>query len=153
LPVTQPRSQSGSWTLTRAGQLSSVRRELQRVVQQHRPAADVPAAGLAALAERLALVVTELASNALRHAAPPVGVVLSSGTDGWLVVVTDPWPAAAPIPREPDAERGGGQGLHLVQALSQHVGWYATLEQKSVWAQVRDEPSPELAAILRRTTR
>jgi hypothetical protein len=149
-PIAQPRSQCGAWTVARAGQLAGVRREIRGLVGPRRPGpvGTIPG-GLAAASERLALLVTELAGNALRHASPPVRVVLHQGIDGWLLVVTDRRPGALLVPREPDPERGGGQGLHLVGALAERVGWYPGRGRKTVWALVRDEPPAGLLATLR----
>lgn len=120
------------------------------MVGRQRPGQPAGSASLASVSERLALVVTELAGNALRHASPPVHVLLQVGTDGWLLMVTDRRPGAAPAVREPDPEQGGGRGLHLVRALSQGVGWYAASGRKCVWALLGDEPPPALLATLRR---
>jgi hypothetical protein len=135
--------------VARAGQLAGIRREIRDLVQRRRPAPRAPAS-LAAASERLALVVTELAGNALRHASPPVRVALQVGSDGWLLVVTDRRPGALPMAREPDPERAGGQGLNLVGMLAERVGWYAGRGGKTVWALIRDEPPPGLLATLRR---
>lgn len=128
-----------------------VRREIRRAVGRNRP--QEPLRGLASVAERLALVATELAGNALRHATPPVDVRLQVGADGWLLVVSDPRPGEGPAVREREPDVAGGQGLHLVWAVSDLVGWYTAHGRKTVWALVGDEPPPGLQESLRRVTR
>lgn len=140
--------------MARASQLAGIRREIRGLVVPRRSGPSGRASGsLAVASERLALVVTELAGNALRHASPPVHVALHRGVDGWLLVVTDRRPGALPVAREPDPDRGGGQGLNLVNALAERVGWYPGRGRKSVWALVRDEPPAGLMATLRAAAR
>jgi anti-sigma regulatory factor (Ser/Thr protein kinase) len=95
----------------------------------------------------VAVVVSELLSNAVRHglvpaARPPAtGIrlgLLHSGPS-ILCAVTDP-SAAPPVPREPDWLDEGGRGLHVIASLSD--GWGACLDVpgqpgKVVWAAFR----------------
>src|SRR5262249_50101433 len=87
-------------------------------------------------AERLLLVSGELAANGLRHARPPITLALSYSEGLWLVVVSDPLKLNGSVLREPDPEGGRGIGLHLVLAVSEHVGWHASRTAKHVWAVV-----------------
>ena len=48
--------------------------------------------------DRAVLVIDELASNALRHGAPPAGLLLWAADDRWTVVVSDSAPDRAPTP-------------------------------------------------------
>jgi len=98
----------------------------------------------------VAVVVSELLSNAVRHGLapaggpPPAGIrlgLLHSGPT-ILCAVTDP-SDAPPVPREPDWLDEGGRGLHVIASLSD--GWGACLDVpgqagKVVWAAFRTAP-------------
>ncbi|MFJ7332237.1 ATP-binding protein [Streptomyces sp. NPDC101110] len=91
--------------------------------------------GLDNLADLAALLVSELVTNALRHATGPIGVrlVRRSGLDGALLVeVSDPLPDP---PRERDArpEDESGRGLHLVASASRRWGTRPGAAGKTVW--------------------
>jgi hypothetical protein len=91
----------------------------------------------------IAVVVSELLTNALRHARPgsgdawprrPVRLGLLQLRPCVLCAVADP-STAAPVPRPPGSLGETGRGLHIVCALSD--GWgYTTLGDtgKVVWA-------------------
>jgi serine/threonine-protein kinase RsbW len=116
------------WTLAAPPELQFLRAALQRAVH------DQPAADPADLAERLAIVATELAGNALRHGHPPAVVILQR-SDGKLVVdVLDNDAKSTPAPDEDRAAGAGGLGLVLAQRLAHDVGWYPTSAGKGVWA-------------------
>jgi len=108
-----------------------VRRELRAAVR-HLPWPTFDEGDL----ERLLLIVEELVSNGLRHGRPPVRVVATADSTGWLLDVSD---AAADRPpafardRDPAA---GGLGLPLVAGLSGRHGWLVHGERKHVWARV-----------------
>jgi hypothetical protein len=97
-----------------------------------------------ALADDLALVVTELVTNALRHgirtrnSSGSVDVSLY-GTDSRLMcAVSDP-SDEVPVRMTPDLARSSGRGLQIVEALSMYWGWTALPRDdgshgKSVWA-------------------
>jgi len=122
--------QIAEWRIDDPPGLQSLRAGLQRAVMAHRPAPDIDVGDLA---ERLVLVATELAGNALRHGRPPTIVALLRA-DGHLIVdVVDGDPHSAPV-----AERrpwgAGGLGLQLTERLAEEVGWYPTGTGKHVWA-------------------
>jgi Histidine kinase-like ATPase domain len=97
----------------------------------------------------VAVVVSELVTNALRHAAPEPG----GGPIGWpiwigllrpgpcvLCVVADPSPEP-PLPRAPGWLAESGRGLQVIGALSD--AWGCTplgSRGKSVWASFADAP-------------
>ncbi len=97
------------------------------------------------LAEGMELVVSELATNALRHGlmlgATPLRrdrevVRLSLIRRGPLVAcaITDPG-AAVPVLRDPSPFEPGGLGLHIVESMSVCWGWSPLAPQgKAVWA-------------------
>jgi hypothetical protein len=94
------------------------------------------------LLEGMELVVSELATNALRHglvlAAPRDRQVIRMSLirrDGFVTCAfTDPR-AAAPVLREPSPFEPGGLGLHIVESLSVCWGWLPLPPRgKAVWA-------------------
>ncbi|MFE9686331.1 ATP-binding protein [Streptomyces sp. NPDC006285] len=91
--------------------------------------------GLDPLVDVAALLVSELVTNALRHATGPIGVRLvrpSGPLDALLVEVSDPLPDP---PREraarPDEETG--RGIQLVANSSRRWGTRPGEKGKTVW--------------------
>ncbi|MFI0775863.1 ATP-binding protein [Streptomyces sp. NPDC021212] len=73
------------------------------------------------VADAILLVVSELATNALRHGGGRYTLELSAGPDTVTVAVSDPNPAV-PRARPPDLSTGtGGFGWHMVRRLSREV--------------------------------
>jgi anti-sigma regulatory factor (Ser/Thr protein kinase) len=98
--------------------------------------------GLAELIENMELVVSELATNALRHglrlteARGECAVHMSLVRRGPLVAgaFTDPG-SSVPVLRYPGPLDTGGLGLHIVESLSVRWGWSALSPHgKIVWA-------------------
>jgi two-component sensor histidine kinase len=86
------------------------------------------------LFDRMAVVATELATNALRHGLPPTVVRLLRDEDRLILDVADHDLGAAPKV-EPDRPLGdGGLGMQLAQTFAIDLGWYATDATKHVWA-------------------
>ena len=119
------------WTLDEPRHLRHVRAALLVAVADRIPEG---ANGHTDLDERLAVVVSELAGNALRHGRPPTVVELWR-VDGLLIIdVRDNDPEGRPTVEERRAPGAGGLGLALVERLAQDVGWYRTDTGKHVWA-------------------
>jgi anti-sigma regulatory factor (Ser/Thr protein kinase) len=96
--------------------------------------------------EDLALVVTELVTNALRHGRRPVQLSVSERTGQLLVEVSDAGQEdpsfPVPRPRTPtDAE--SERGLLLVDSLADACGVRREGAGKRVWAAFRLPPDPE----------
>src|SRR5690349_3069759 len=70
------------WIVDDPPELLTLRHALHQAVLRHRSS---PLADVSALAERLVLVATELAGNALRHGHPPTVVALLRA-DGHLII-------------------------------------------------------------------
>jgi Histidine kinase-like ATPase domain len=79
------------------------------------------------------LVLTELVTNAIEHACPPVHVTLGLGADFVRIEVHD---ASAERPRSHRREDGHGRGLEIVAGLALRHGWTADAHGKVVWADV-----------------
>ena len=99
----------------------------------------------------IAIVVSELVTNALRHARPgpgdtrprqPIRLGLLQPGPCVLCAVADP-SEAAPAPRPPGSLAETGRGLHIICALSDQ--WDCTTPSetgKVVWALFRQPPPP-----------
>nr|WP_229691213.1 ATP-binding protein [Sphaerisporangium melleum] len=102
--------------------------------------------GMRDLVQDMELVVSELATNALRHGlllepgagrpAPSDPIRMSMIRMDSLVscVFADPG-SAAPVMRDPSPLEIGGMGLHIVESMSLRWGWNPLLPSgKVVWA-------------------
>jgi two-component sensor histidine kinase len=95
------------------------------------------------LLQGLLLIVSELVTNSVRHAAllsPEIGLELSLGA-GWVRVAVEDGHPYRPkaLAADPDCEHTGGRGLLLVKAVTAEAGGVCDVEQtgaggKIVWA-------------------
>lgn len=93
------------------------------------------------LAERGALVIDELTTNAILHALGPIDIVVRLEDTQLVVEVHDRDPRLpTPTARPPDAALAFGRGLHMVEALSTAWGSRPTEFGKVVWANIRVGP-------------
>jgi len=92
----------------------------------------------------VALVISELFSNALRHAAPLPGskirVAWRIDADSVQVSVSDGGGQTAPELGEPTQGATGGRGLRIVEKLSRSWGASTGDEGTTVWAEVPVRP-------------
>lgn len=122
----------------------------ERVTLQH--SLDSPAEARAAVAawsdrlglhevfDDLMLVVSEMVTNAVRYATPPVTIELQADRDAVLVAVED-GSACRPISREIEPDAEGGRGLLLVDLLAVEHGVRPGPPGKTVWASLRRRPA------------
>ena len=83
--------------------------------------------------ERVVLLVSELASNAVRHASSDFSVTLEQTGLRVRVEVSDGGPGE-PVLQKPDVTRVSGRGLQLVQDLSHEWGIRVVAAgTKAVW--------------------
>ncbi|HET6561018.1 MAG TPA: ATP-binding protein [Marmoricola sp.] len=89
--------------------------------------------GLDGLVEDVGLVVSELATNAVRHTGTPFTVFLR-GAPQWVVVGVED--GSARVPQQVTAEPLdlGGRGLDIVDQVSRDWGVRAGGRSKAVWA-------------------
>ncbi|WP_298801660.1 ATP-binding protein [uncultured Pseudokineococcus sp.] len=121
-----------TWELSTSDDLARIRRSLHAELLGR---GEEDSAGLGDLQDRVVLVVSELATNALRHGAPPSSVRLLVDDARALVVdVTDAAAGASPELAAARALGEGGFGMHLAARLADGVGWYTDAELKHVWA-------------------
>ncbi|MFL6127562.1 MAG: ATP-binding protein [Mycobacteriales bacterium] len=80
------------------------------------------------------LLVSELATNAIRHGSPPVRLSLRLYADRLRVEVADGSPTLPHLAR-PGPDRPGGRGLQIVQQLAARWGSQASRSPlgKTVW--------------------
>lgn len=119
------------WTLSEAVHLRGLRASLHEELT-----GDVLGEGeaLAEVPELIALIATELATNALRHGIPPTIVRLLATDDCLILDVADHDVGSLPEVADARPAGAGGRGLQLARALSLDVGWYATDSTKNIWA-------------------
>ena len=104
----------------------------------------------------IAIVLSELLTNALRHGADqpgrPVRLALVQPAGFVLVVVADPG-RQVPVLKEPDYLAESGRGLHVINALSDSWGCTTPTDAgKAVWALFAvhfTEPRPDPGWLLR----
>jgi len=116
------------WQLDALEELSTLRRELGEILGSS-PDDD----GLARTPEKVVLVASELATNALEHGRPPTLVRLARDEGTWLLDVADHDHGSVPVYAGERVPGAGGMGLHLARQLALDVGWYATETTKNVW--------------------
>jgi DNA-binding NarL/FixJ family response regulator len=97
--------------------------------------AAVSAWGRQEVEDAVTLLISELVTNAVRHARSVVEVVIRLLPERVRVEVRDNSPDP-PQPREADAEDESGRGLILVDALAHAWGVEAREDGKSVWFEV-----------------
>ncbi|MCW2779269.1 MAG: hypothetical protein JWN17_2994 [Frankiales bacterium] len=94
------------------------------------------AASSAEVQDTVALLVSEIATNALVHGSGDVEVRVHEVAGVLRVEVAD-GSADLPTPRSADADAEGGRGLALVDALASAWGTEARPGGKVVWFEVR----------------
>lgn len=112
------------WTLTTTTELRGLRAAI------HRELIDDPED----LVDRILLVATELATNAIRHGLPPTEIRLLAGGDRLILDVADHDLTTIPELSDTRPLDAGGRGLLLARSFSLDVGWYATVDTKHIWA-------------------
>lgn len=123
--------QVARWVLDSAGELAGLRGELTLALTG-RPAG--PTRSLGTVPEKMVLVASELATNALRHGLPPTTVTLLRNGGEFLLDVADRAPETTPVLASGREAGEGGHGLRLTELLAADVGWYTTDATKHVWA-------------------
>ncbi len=82
--------------------------------------------------DTVSLLTSEVVTNALCHAGPPLHLALTHGSFGENVDVSDST-LTRPVVARPDFDHEGGRGLWLVETLATTWGITLTDERKSVW--------------------
>ncbi|MFG1992694.1 ATP-binding protein [Actinoplanes sp. NPDC048988] len=128
------RSYVPRWLRRRLGPVPANARAARRLVDEACTAWNLPA-----VREDARIVVTELAANAILHAASDFEVVVCCSSRYLRVAVQD---ASTVMPRavEPGIEHG--RGLHLIAAVSTHSGATRIRGGKIVWALLATDRQP-----------
>ncbi len=92
--------------------------------------------GLEDVCDDLTLVVSEMVTNAVRHAGPPVALEIQADPDSVFVAVNDGSPIRPQL-RLADDDAEGGRGLLLVDLLCVEHGVRPDPSGKTVWAVLR----------------
>ncbi|AMW13715.1 hypothetical protein A4E84_31925 [Streptomyces qaidamensis] len=85
------------------------------------------------------LVVSELVTNAIRHAPGACGMILQLSDDGLAITVWDT-SAELPVVRKRDGQRFGGHGMHVVHTVSADVAVAPLGTGKQITAYLRTAP-------------
>jgi anti-sigma regulatory factor (Ser/Thr protein kinase) len=85
------------------------------------------------LTDELQLVVSELVTNAVRYADPPVAVEIEAGERTVTVAVGDGTPGR-PQAKPPDLHAEGGRGLLMIDLLAADSGVRPQPPGKTIWA-------------------
>lgn len=118
-----------TWVLDSTAELRLLRAEIHEAVTGH--AGEMLSGGVP---ERVVLVASELATNALRYGVPPTVVTLQVDGLSYLLDVEDRAVDRTPVLAAARAHGEGGFGLYLARRLALDVGWYTEGESKHVWA-------------------
>lgn len=105
---------------------------------RRRAAAQLKMWGLADAVPNTELIVSELVTNAIRHARAPIELRLIH--DGTLICEVSDASSTSPHPRRANALDEGGRGLLLVGSLSERWGTRHTGSGKTIWA---EQPRPQ----------
>ena len=97
--------------------------------------------GYQELADTACLLVTEILTNAIRHARCPIKLTLCRAADELIIEVTDDSPQF-PQRRLPDDDDEDGRGLVLVDALAAGWGTRPVVPGKTVWFTLRLPGAP-----------
>lgn len=90
--------------------------------------------GLESLVDTATLLVSEVVTNAVRHAGTDLRLrTFRLGRDGVRIEVVDCAPHVPLRRTRPDAAAEGGRGLHLVEHLARRWGVESTESAKTVW--------------------
>jgi len=94
--------------------------------------------------ENAVLIVSELVTNAVRHAEGTDAIALDLQAERtWLRIEVQDTDQNWPQPRVPDHSDESGFGFVLVDALACRWGVRETATGKAVWAELDAEPGPE----------
>ncbi|MFJ7336896.1 ATP-binding protein [Streptomyces sp. NPDC101110] len=111
----------------------------------------VPSSGRRSVPAPLAidaeLVVSELVTNAIRHAPGPCGMILQLSEDGLAITVWDT-SAEPPLVRQRDGRRFGGHGMHVVHTVSEEVVVSPFGDGKRITAHLRPARDEEAEAVI-----
>lgn len=128
-------SEIRSWTIHSVEDLSWLRAQLEAALPLGRDSEEPEDSASSTAVQRILLVASELATNALRHGTPPVTVRLLSDGGIATIDVVDRNPNLPPVFANNRAPGAGGFGLLLARRAAQELGWFREgADEKHVWA-------------------
>lgn len=130
-PPPPPTRELRRWVLDDIGHLPGLRGQLLTALVEH---GLIASEALDDRADRVLLVATELATNALKHGLPPSLVRLLLADGCFILDIADHDMTTVPELREVHPLDSGGRGLFLARQMALDVGWYATGAAKHIWA-------------------
>jgi anti-sigma regulatory factor (Ser/Thr protein kinase) len=86
-----------------------------------------------AAAEELVLALSELATNAVKHAGTPFEVVVE--TDGWVRLEVEDRSPDLPVSTPPSPTAESGRGLAIVDGVCDRWGVHVSHGTKCVWCE------------------
>ena len=120
------------WVVADYAELRLLRADLRQAIETQ---TSDPDRELDDVAARMAIVATELATNALNHARSEAVVRLSRTKTTFVLDVADELPSVPPKMAENSRLGTRGRGLHITQELALDTGWYSNENSKLVWAE------------------
>jgi serine/threonine-protein kinase RsbW len=126
------------WTLQDAAQLRVMRGALFATVTGQDRVAQFTLGGVA---DRMVLVATELATNALVTGVPPATVRLCRCGADFVLDVADG--DVRVLPGSAAVAGNTPLWLRMAQRFSSEVGWYATGSGRHIWARFHDDAPQE----------
>ncbi len=106
--------------------------------------------GMHEAAEEAELLVTELATNVIKHVGEGVTATLVlEQWQGRLRVEVHDTGGPLPTPRTPGCDEECGRGLHLLKGLAVDWGTLLTAAGKAVWCEIAVTPEPTCGRIER----
>lgn len=82
------------------------------------------------------LIVSELATNAVRYGAGPISAHISVDDRALTIAIQDARASDLPYPRVLTQTEPDGRGMHLVSAMASRWGWHRNQDSKVVWAEL-----------------
>jgi len=148
-PLPSTMAEVRCWALRSLEDLAGLRAELEAALPGRAGSAGQPDDDPGPpLIQRIVLVASELATNALRHGAPPVTVRLLRGDDLATIDVIDRNPDSPPLLAGERAPGAGGFGLVLARRAAHQLGWCRTgPDEKHVWACFSVTPAAVVASV------
>ena len=93
--------------------------------------------------DTVVLLVSELVTNAVAHARPPVVLRMHVDEERTRIEVSDGERKAVPVVRDPGPSATGGRGVMFVDRFATRWGTSKDTESKAVWFELRhDEGKP-----------
>lgn len=93
-------------------------------------------AGAAHVMDDALLVMSELATNAVRYGAEPIRAYADIENGNLVMAVEDGRASDLPYPRVLTATEPNGRGMHLIAAMASRWGWDRSAHSKVVWAEI-----------------